>query len=167
MDRKIIEEFQAWMKKSLDDPLAKAILEKSNLTRTQLETFLIDALSKHYNSMLSNSEIKTMLRLKGKVSRGAFNRTRAQALKNITKAVYTILLLGYIGLFDTVKLEPFIELSQKLDSYMKIVKKEGESEKYAWVVKVLEEELKEALNANSNKRTLASTRKVKPTRIAF
>ncbi|MBS7655264.1 hypothetical protein KEJ50_02015 [Candidatus Bathyarchaeota archaeon] len=153
MNRKIINGFQAWMKKSLEDPLTKAILEKSNLTRTQLETFLIDALSKHYNSVFSNSEIKTMLRLKGKVSRGAFNRTKAQALKNITKAVYTILLLGYIGLFDSVKLEPFIELSQKLDNYIRIVKEEEKNEKYAWVVKILEEELKEALNANPNKRT--------------
>jgi prenyltransferase beta subunit len=149
MDRKIMNDFQAWIKRSLEDPLTITLLEKSNLTKIQLETFLIDALSKRYNSMLSNSEIKTMLRLKGKVSRGAFNRTKVQALRNITKAIYTILLLGYIGLFDSVKLEPFIELSQKLDSYIKTVKKEGENEKYKWVIKILEEELREALNTNS------------------
>jgi prenyltransferase beta subunit len=152
MNKKIIEEFQEWIKQNLNDPLAKTLLENSNLTKTQFETFLIDIFSKHYHSVFSKSEIKAALRLKGKVSRGAFNRTKAQAIKNIIKAIYTILLLGYTGIFDSSKLDPFIELSQKLDGYIKNIKKEGNYEKYSWIAKILEEELKEALNFNNKKR---------------
>jgi|YelNatPaOPRAMG01_1025707.scaffolds.fasta_scaffold52067_3 hypothetical protein len=152
MNKKAMEEFQEWIKQNLNDPLAKTLLENSSLTKTQFETFLIDALSKHYHSAFSNSEIKTMLRLRGKVSRGAFNRTKAQAIKNIIKAIYTILLLGYVGIFDSSKLDPFIELSQKLDNYIKAIKKEENYEKYNWIVRILEEELREALNFNNRKR---------------
>ncbi|MBS7658747.1 MAG: hypothetical protein QXL69_04585 [Candidatus Bathyarchaeia archaeon] len=152
MNRKAVEEFQEWIKQNLNDPLTKTLLENSSLTKTQFETFLIDAFSKQYHSTLSKSEIKTMLRLKGKVSRGAFNRTKTQAIRNIIKAIYTILLLGYVGIFDSSKLDPFIELSQKLDSYIKEIKSERNYEKYNWIARILEEELKEALNFNNRKK---------------
>jgi len=152
MNKKLIEEFQAWIKQNLNDPLTKTLLENSSLTKAQFETFLIHAFSKYYHSSLSNSEVKTMLRLKGKVSRGAFNRTKTQAVKNIIKAIYTILLLGYVGIFDSSKLDPFIELSQKLDGYIKAIKKEGKYEKYDWIARIIERELKEALSFNSRKR---------------
>ncbi|MEM4649163.1 MAG: hypothetical protein QXP78_00680 [Candidatus Bathyarchaeia archaeon] len=152
MNRKAVEEFQEWIKQNLNDPLTKTLLENSSLTKTQFETFLIDAFSKKYHSTLSKSEIKTMLRLKGKVSRGAFNRTKTQAIRNIIKAIYTILLLGYVGIFDSSKLDPFIELSQKLDSYIKEIKSERNYEKYNWIARILEEELKEALNFNNRKK---------------
>ncbi len=51
------------------------------------------------------------------LSRGAFDRTLIQARKNITEAIYTILMLGYTGLLESPQLEPFLEVGNRLRSY--------------------------------------------------
>lgn len=56
--------------------------------------------------------------LKGGVSRGAFNRTLRQARKNVIQSIYTILLLGYLGAFESISLESYLEISNKLRTYM-------------------------------------------------
>lgn len=141
MRKSAAENFREWLERSLNDPLIKALLENSHLTEAQFETFLIDVLSERYHHSLANSGAKVKLRSRGEVSRGAFNRTRDQALRNIIRSIYTILLLGCVGVFDTPRLDPFVELGQKLDSYVKSVKARKEAVKHEKIVKLLEEEL--------------------------
>ena len=38
------------------------------------------------------------------------------------RSIYTILLMGYVGLFDTSGLQPFLELSDNLQTYADEVK---------------------------------------------
>jgi hypothetical protein len=105
--------FKEHLKITMSDPIVKILLENSCLTEAQLETLLIDLYQKENGDEISQ-EMKLTLRRKTRVSRGAFNRTRRQAMGNIAKSIYTILLLGYLGLMETAQLEPFMELSSKL-----------------------------------------------------
>ncbi|UCB59322.1 MAG: hypothetical protein JSV67_03250, partial [Thermoplasmatales archaeon] len=51
---------------------------------------------------------------------GSFNRTLKQANININKTINTVLLLGYLGIFKTPQLQPFIQISNDLNRYIKI-----------------------------------------------
>ncbi|MEM2881670.1 MAG: hypothetical protein QXU06_04180 [Candidatus Bathyarchaeia archaeon] len=62
-----------------------------------------------------------------RVSRGAFYRTLRQARDNVLSSIYTIFLLGYIGLFDSPRLEPFIEVSNALKDLSERMRGEGEN----------------------------------------
>jgi len=104
----------------LEDPLVKLLSTNSSLSNIQLETLLIDVLSENIYGMPIKYEDKAKLRLiNNKISRGAFNRTLKQANNNIKKSVNTILLLGYLGILDSPQLQPFIEISTKLNTYIK------------------------------------------------
>jgi len=92
--------------------------ENSNLTKTQLETFLISILSDQVTENKIKIEEKARLRIKRKISRGSFNRTLKQAQKNIISSIYTLLLLGYLGIFDTPSLLQYVEASNKLQNYL-------------------------------------------------
>ena len=95
------------------------MLENSNLTKKQLETFLIDVLVVNISGKALKIEEKAKLRLlKGGVSRGAFNRTLRQARKNCVQSIYTILLLGYLGVFENTSLNLYIEAGNKLQNYI-------------------------------------------------
>ncbi len=116
---RIKEEVQNWLKSSLNDPIVKILAKSSNLTKTQLETFLIDVLAPNVSGKQLKYDDKAKLRLlKGGVSRGAFNRTLRQARKNVIQSIYTILLLGYLGAFESISLESYLEISNKLQTYM-------------------------------------------------
>lgn len=98
------------------DPVTKLLLANSQLTLVQLETLLTDSLS-------SETDIKKALRRlyrpSGRnLSRGAYNRTLIQAQNNVIRSIYTVLLLGYVGLYDTASLQPFLELSDTIQSYI-------------------------------------------------
>jgi hypothetical protein len=54
------------------------------------------------------------------VSRGAFNRTLHQARTNVTKSIYTLLLLAYLGLFDLAVFRPFEEIASRIGGYRRI-----------------------------------------------
>jgi hypothetical protein len=41
-EMKLKENVQMWLKKSLEDPVVKILAKNSHLTKTQLETLLID-----------------------------------------------------------------------------------------------------------------------------
>jgi len=111
---------QNWIKRLLEDPLTVILLKNSLLSKIQLETFLIDLLSEDITGNSMKYEDKTKLRLNDKgISRGSFNRTLKQANRNVNKSINTILLLGYLGIFKTPQLQPFIEISNNLDRYMK------------------------------------------------
>ena len=104
---------------SINDPIAKIMAENSHLTKTQLETFLIDILSENISGKSLKYDEKARLRLtKAKISRGAFNRTLKQAKENVTKSIYTVILLGYLGLFETTTLDPYLEIANQLHAYL-------------------------------------------------
>jgi len=102
-----------------EDSLTKILIKNSHLTETQLETLLIDVLAEDSVDKRLGYEEKAKIRAKNKVSRGAFNRTLKQAKRNITCSIYTVILLGYLGLLDTPTLTPFIETANRLQEYMK------------------------------------------------
>lgn len=104
-----------WIKSMNKDPIINIILKNSSLTKAQLETLLIDVYHRE-NKNEVNDDLKYFMRSNGKVSRGAFNRTRKQSLRNIIKSINTIILLGYLGLFESTQLDPFIEMGDKIES---------------------------------------------------
>jgi hypothetical protein len=120
---KLKEGVQAWLLSSMHDPIAQIMAGNSHLTKTQLETLLIDVLSETIANKPLKYDEKARLRLtKAKLSRGAFNRTLKQAKQNVTKSIFTVLLLGYLGIFDTTTLDPYLEIANKLHSYSEACK---------------------------------------------
>ena len=145
---KLKKKAQNWIKYSFDDPLVKILLKNSNLTKIQLETLLIDVLSENLFDKSLKYEEKAHLRNLS-VSRGAFNRSLKQARQNVSKSIYTILLIGYLGILEELSLEPYIEAANKLKTYVntqrELVKK-NPNEEYIRVVEELHNELKSSLN---------------------
>jgi hypothetical protein len=81
-----------------------------------LETLLADSIS---NERTIRKDQRRLFRPSEKrISRGSYNRSLIQAQNNVIRSIYTILLLGYVGLFDTSALQPFIELSDTLQGYL-------------------------------------------------
>lgn len=112
----IVSEARGSIRETLSDPATKLLLRNSQLTLHQLETLLADSLSSEKRGLKAQ---RRLFRPSGKrVSRGAFNRTLIQAQNNIIRSIYTILLLGYVGLFDTPSLQPFTELSDTIQGYV-------------------------------------------------
>jgi hypothetical protein len=109
---------QNWIKLSQEDPIAKILSKNSHFTKIQLETLLIDALVSNIASKHVIYDEKAKLRqTKAKISRGSFNRTLRQAKKNAIQSIYTILLLGYLGILESTDLHPYLEVSNKLKTY--------------------------------------------------
>jgi hypothetical protein len=122
-DLKLKEGVQSWLISSQNDPITKILAQNSHLTKTQLETLLIDVLSDNISGKTLKYDEKARLRLtKAKISRGAFNRTLKQAKENVTKSIYTVLLLGYLGIFESTTLDPYLEIANKLQQYTEAYK---------------------------------------------
>ena len=116
---KLKEGIQAWLNGALDDPIFKILSKNSQLTKTQLETLLIDVLAENMSEKYLKYDEKAKLRLtKAKISRGSFNRTLKQSKENVIKSVYTVLLLGYLGIFESTTLDPYLEIANKLHEYV-------------------------------------------------
>jgi len=152
---KLKESVQSWLTSSLNDPIVKILAEKSHLTKTQLETLLIDVLSENAAGKPLKYDEKARLRLmKVKISRGAFNRTLRQAKENVIKAIYTVLLLGYLGIFESTTLDPYLEIANKLreymDAYKNIPSKSEELNERLKVIEIIREELETSLKQLSN-----------------
>jgi hypothetical protein len=114
---------QSWLMGSLDDPIVKIIAAGSHLTKTQLETLLIDVLADNIAGKPLKSYEKASMRLtKAKISRGAFSRTLLQAKENVIKSIYTVLLLGYLGVFESTTLDPYVEIGNQLHQYLEAYK---------------------------------------------
>jgi hypothetical protein len=104
---------------ALQDPIVKMLLEHSNLTKIQFESLLISLLGEELAGKRLSGEEKAKLRQgRSNITRGAFNRTVAQARENVVASIYTILLLGYVGVFDTPELSGFLEVAGRLRTYM-------------------------------------------------
>ena len=150
---------QNWITYLFKDPIVNILAENSNLTKIQLETLLIDVLASNIARKSLNTEEKAKFRrLKEGISRGSFNRTLKQARRNVIKSIYTILLLGYLGVFESTQLDPFLEVSNKLQTYTSaykdLMKGEGIMDEHLRLVKMLREELEMSLENLSKPRTL-------------
>lgn len=97
------------------DPVVKLLMANSQVTQPQLESLLAYSLSSEGDERKTR---RHLYRPSGRnISRGAFNRTLIQAQNNVIRSIYTVLLLGYVGLFDSTALQPFMELSDTIKSY--------------------------------------------------
>ena len=152
---KLKEGVQSWLIGSLNDQIVKILAKNSHLTKTQLETLLIDILSENIAGKPLKYEEKARLRLtKAKISRGAFNRTLKQAKENVIKSIYTVLLLGYLGIFESTALDPYLEIGNKLHEYVEAYKnipnKSVELNAHLKVIELIREELETNLKQLSN-----------------
>jgi len=151
------EKAQNWLKYSLNDPLVKILAKNSNLTKIQLETLLIDVLAENIADKNLKYDEKAKIRILA-VSRGAFNRSLRQARHNVTQSIYTILLLGYLGVLEEISLEPYLEAANKLKEYIdtqrELIKKRPEEEQIK-TIKRLHEELKISLEELSSPRKMS------------
>lgn len=143
------------------DPIFKILLKNSNLTKVQAETFLIDVLvEKIIEKKMTYEEKSKMRLLKSGVSRGSFNRTLAQARRNIVRSIYTVILLGYLGILDDPRLHPYIEISNRIRAYsdkLREILDEGEiKEEQIRVLQALQEEIEKSLFHLSKSRALSS-----------
>ena len=135
---------------TLDDRVLTKLLERSNLTRTQFETILVDQLGSNMANKTLTREEMTRLRLNhGKISRGSFNRTLKQARSTVAESVHTVLLLGYSGMFESPSLAPFLEASEGLRSQVaRLREAAGDSpEVEGRLVDTLLEDLETAMDA--------------------
>jgi len=151
---------QKWLSRSVNDPIMKILSENSNLTKKQLETLLIDFLAQNISGKTLTNEEKALFRLsKAGISRGAFNRTLKQARINVIHSIYTILLLGYLGIFDDTRLDPYLEASSKLrdyvSAYQDILSNEPSSTENLRIISMLREELENSLERLTSSRALS------------
>jgi hypothetical protein len=107
------------VKKVLNDPFIKILSKKSIFSKIQLETLIVDYVSTSVLGYKVPQEIKATAReISIGRSRGSYNRTLNQAKTKIRKSLYTILLLGYLGILESPDLKPFIEASNKMRDYV-------------------------------------------------
>jgi hypothetical protein len=152
---KLKENVQTWINGSLNDPIVEILSKHSHLTKTQLETLLIDILAESLSGKQLKYDEKAQLRLtKAKISRGAFNRTLAQAKENVIKSIYTVLLLGYLGIFEDTTLDPYLEIANKLHTYLEAYKrmpnKGEELDNQLKVIEMVRQELETSLKQLSS-----------------
>jgi hypothetical protein len=158
---KLKESVQAWLNRALNDPIVKILSKNSQLTKTQLETLLIDVLAENISGKQLKYDEKARLRLtKAKISRGSFNRTLKQSKENVIKSIYTVLLLGYLGVFESTTLDPYLEIANKLNEYVEAHKDTPDTGKelkdHLKVIEIIREELETSLKrlSTSSENTL-------------
>jgi len=152
---KLKDNVQLWLNGALNDPVVKILSKNSQLTRTQLETLLIDVLAENMAGKPLKYDEKARLRLtKAKLSRGSFNRTLKQSKENVIKSIYTVLLLGYLGVFETTTLDPYLEMANKLKEYMEahqdMPESESELKDHLKLIEIIREELESSLKQLSS-----------------
>ena len=152
---KLKDGVQAWLNGALNDPIVKTLQKNSQLTKIQLETLLINVLSENISGKQLKYDEKAALRLtKAKISRGSFNRTLKQSNENVIKSIYTVLLLGYLGVFESSTLDPYLEIANKLHDYVEahqdIPRKEEELKDHLKVIEIIRIELETSLNRLSS-----------------
>ena len=109
--RSVIEE-------TLRDRILLALLQRSNLTKIQFETLLVDQLGHDMaNKRLTRNDMTQLRGDQKGISRGSFNRTLRQARENVVEAIHTVLLLGYSGLTQSPSIAPFLEASERLKGH--------------------------------------------------
>jgi len=152
---KLKDEVQVFLTGALSDPIVQILAKNSQLSKIQLETLLIDVLAENISGKQLKYDEKANLRLtKAKISRGSFNRTLKQSKENVIKSIYTVLLLGYLGVFESTTLDPYLEIANKLHEYVEAhqdVPNRGEELKdHLKVVEIIRQELEMSLKRLSN-----------------
>jgi len=68
--------------------------------------------------------------------------------------VYTVLLLGYLGVFESTTLDPYLEIANKLHEYVEahngMPEKEEELKDHLKVIEIIREELETSLKRLSS-----------------
>jgi len=154
------ENAQKWLARSTNDPIIKTLARNSNLSRTQLETLLIDFIAPNLAGKSLTNQEKAALRIsRAEISRGAFNHTLRQARKNVIQSIYTILLLGYLGIFDDTRLDPYLEAASKLKDYVNafqnVLSNGALATEQLRIVNMLREELEISLEKLSKAKSLS------------
>jgi len=149
----MVSEARSSIRETLTDPVTRLLLRSSQLTLPQLETLLADSLSSERGALKAQ---RRLFRPSGKrVSRGAYNRTLIQGQNNVVRSIYTILLLGYVGLFDTPSLQPFIELSDTIQGYIQEAKRSSQTDREA--IEQLNQRLLEGISALAKRQSFKDT----------
>ncbi|MEM3585797.1 MAG: hypothetical protein QXO71_00620 [Candidatus Jordarchaeaceae archaeon] len=155
-EKQDIEKVRQYVENILADPIVNKLLSSSNITPIQFETLIINFLLDESVGKPVKYKIKGFLRAPSKkhtlraplrakgVTRGAFRRVLGQACANVIKAIYSIVLLGYVGILDSPSLHPYLEMSNIISNYMEQMElsyeKEQSKEKKA-ALKILEKNL--------------------------
>lgn len=161
-DDAVKAELHKWLIALFRDPIVEILTKNSHMTRTQLETFLIDVLAEKVSGTSVAYDRKARLRLiRSGVSRGSFNRSLAQARRNIIKSIYTMILLGYVGIFDTPSLDPYLEIANKIRSYAEAYRESWEKgrigNEHLRVISMLQQEIQNGLQRLSKGKTGTET----------
>ncbi len=93
-----------------EDEVYRYLLKNSSLTRKQAETIIFDILTSHGYKLTARE--KALLR---GVSKGSFLRTRHQALRNISRALHTLLLLSYLGIIRLPDYSWFFQMGEAVE----------------------------------------------------
>ncbi|TFG35054.1 hypothetical protein EU527_00195 [Candidatus Thorarchaeota archaeon] len=122
---KTLKDITSGAKHVLQEPILKRLQEQSTLSQAQLETLLIDLVVEDlYGAHITYDDKASFRSKKGQrakgVSRGSFNRTLNQARRNVSKVLYTMLLLAYLGLFESNIFRPFEEVAARISDYRQI-----------------------------------------------
>jgi len=152
---KLKDGVQTWLNGALNDPIVKILAKNSQLTKVQLETLLIDILAENLAGKQLKYDEKANLRLtKAKITRGSFNRTLKQSKENVIKSIYTVLLLGYLGVFESTTLDPYLEIANKLHDYVEahqdMPDEEKELKDHLRVIEIIRQELEASLKRLSS-----------------
>ena len=103
--------------------------------------------------LLKYDEKANLRLIKAKISRGSFNRTLKQSKENIIKSIYTVLLLGYLGIFETSTLNPYLEIANKLHDYVEAynnISQSNVNKDHLKIIEIIREELERSLNRLSS-----------------
>ena len=145
---------QIIIQKAFQDPISELLLKNSYLTKIQFETLVIDLLTDLMSDKKLSFTEKTLYRRKI-VSRGSFSRTLGQARSKVISAIYTIILLSYIGVLGSKPFEDYEILTEKLRDYITLLDDpEGSLKKRQ--LKRIETELLEGITMLSKPTTLKS-----------
>jgi hypothetical protein len=140
------------LNKAFNDKIANILLKYSNFTPTQFECLIIDYLSDNYSDIELTYNQKTLFRSK-KVSRGSFSRSLQQARNNVISSIYTILLLMYIGIYDSQPFDEYKNLSEKLSEYISIIENQNVNRSRQILLR-MENELREGIAELAHSRNL-------------
>jgi len=103
--------FAEMVSKMAEDRVFAELVKRSGLTKKQVETLLLDVMS-HRDGITLTSQQRAALR---GVTKGSYTRTKQQALRNIQKALYTLILLSYLGLLRLPGYQWFFRLSEAFE----------------------------------------------------
>ena len=93
-----------------DSRIFEELLKSSSLTRAQAETMLIEAAAARAGRRLTVEE-KARIR---RVSKGAYARSKRQAIENIKRSIYTLLLLRFLGILGDSAMASILEAAEAL-----------------------------------------------------